>query len=67
MLHTMFPPLAGALATWKLDRSLFKLRVKDQPHFLPVNLGLEGAWLLLWLRPPLPHRSHPLHTGIGRT
>ena len=32
-----------------------------------LDVGLEGAWLLLWLRPPLPDCSHPLQTGMGRT
>ena len=53
MLHPGFPQVAQAITTEKADCSLFNQR--------------EGsAWLLLWVRAPLPPPSQPLQMGVGR-
>ena len=37
------------------------------PQDTLLDVDLEGVWLLLWLRAPLPPPSQPLQMGVGRT
>ena len=68
MPHTGFPQWARALTAEKADRPLFNHRGKDHlPSCTPqdklLDVGLEGAWLLLWLRVTIPPPSQPLQRG----
>ena len=70
MPHTGFPQWARALTAEKADRPLFNHRGKDHlPSCTPqdklLDVGLEGAWLLLWLRVTIPPPSAEGVEGAG--
>ena len=71
MLHTSAPtwPRPSRLRRLNAPSSNIEGRISlpsySQDKLLDV--GLKGAWLLLWLRAPLPPPSQPLQMGVGRT